>query len=189
MYSSLDDVEFLSRSSSRVQVLNEITDSPRTRHELRELTGASRVTINRIVDDLEDRGWIVRENGRCEATAQGAFAAEEFTRVLDNLGTLDHLDEHVHWIQLDQFDFDLCELQDANVITPTWDDFGAYTRTLVDLVYDSTAIRAIGTGLHREFVQALGDATLKGDLSLELIYKPEVIDAIKSEPWPFVSSS
>ncbi len=182
MHSSLEDVEFLARSESRVEVLEAIADAPRSRHELRELTGASRVTVNRIVDDLEDRGWIVRENGRCEATPKGAFVAAEFTRLMDNLETLDHLGEHVNWIALEQFDFDLRELEQANVITPTWDDFAAYTRTLVDLVYESTAIRAIGTGLHREFLEALCDATIRGDLSLELIYEPEVIDAIESEP-------
>lgn len=182
MSSTLDDVAFLSRSSSRVEVLQAASQAPRTRHELRELTGGSRVTVNRILDDLEDRGWLDRENGRIEATAQGACVAEEIRRLLNNLQTLNSLGEHVNWIQLDQFDFDLCELQDATVVTPTWDDFGAYTNTLVELVYESTAIRAIGTGLHREFVQALADATITGDLSLELIYEPEVIAAIESEP-------
>lgn len=87
----------------------------------------------------------------------------------------------MNWIRLDQFDFDLRHLQDATVITPTWDDFSAYTRTLVNLVYESTTLRAIGTGLHREFLQALADATINGDLSLELIYTSEVIDAIESD--------
>lgn len=181
MYPSLEDVAFLARSESRTSVLEAITESPRARHELRELTGASRVTVNRILDDLEDRNWIVRENGRCEPTPLGTVVAEEFTRLLDNLGTLDHLGDHVNWMHIDRFDFDLHRLRDATVITPTWDDFAAYTNTLIDLVYDSTAIRAIGTGLHREFVKALADATINGDLSLELIYTPAVIDAILSE--------
>lgn len=178
----LGDVAFLARSASRVRVLAATAERPRTRHELRELTGASRVTVNRVADDLEDRGWIVREDGRCEATPQGAYVAGEFTRVLDDIETLDHLGEHVSWIPVERFDFDLRELRDAVVITPTWDDFAAYTRRLVELVADSTAIGAIATGLHREFVQALGEATVGGGLDLELVYPPEVIDAIRAEP-------
>lgn len=179
---SIEDITFLARSEHRITVLDAVTEAQRERHELRELTGASRVSINRVLDDLEDRDWIVRENGSCEATAQGGFVAEEFTRRLDNLRTLDHLGENVNWIRLDQFDFDLRHLQDATIITPTWDDFSAYTRTLVDLVNESTTLKAIGTGLHREFLQALADATINGELSLELVYKPEVIDAIESDP-------
>lgn len=179
---TFDDAQFLSRSSSRVVVLDAVADTPRPRHELRSLTEASRVTINRIVADFEDRGWVVHENGTWAATGQGASVADEFTRVLDNLRTLEHLGEHVNWLRMSRFEFDLCELQDANVITPTWDDFAAYTSTLVDLVYESTDIRAVGTGLHREFLQALSDATLNGELSLDLIYTPAVIHAIESEP-------
>lgn len=181
MYPSLEDVAFLARSASRVTVLEAISGSPRARHELREATGASRVTVNRILDDLEARGWIVHDDGTYEPTPLGAVVAEEFTRLLDNLETLDHLGEHVNWMHIDRFEFDLRRLRDATVVTPTWDDFAAYTNTLIDLVYDSTAIRAIGTGLHREFVKALADASINGDLSLELIYTPAVIDAILSE--------
>lgn len=179
---TLDEVRFLARSSSRVEVLAAMAESPQARYELRELSGASRVTVNRILDDLADRGWLNHDDGVYEATTKGRVVAEEFTRVLTNLQTLERLEEHVNWIELDQFDFELFELQNANVITPTWDDFSAYTSTLVDLVYESTAIRAIGTGLHREFLQALGDATINADLSLDLIYAPEVIDAIESDP-------
>lgn len=179
---SLDDVAFLSRSSSRVEVLAAVADSPRPRHELRALTGASRVTVNRIVDDLAERGWLDNDDGLYAATDEGRVVSDELTRVLRNLQTLERLGEHVNWIELEQFDFELYELRDANVITPTWDDFGAYTNTLVELVYESTAIRAIGTGLHREFLHALGDATINGDLSLDLIYLPEVINAIATEP-------
>lgn len=57
MYSSLDDIEFLTRSERRVEVLNAIHTAPRTRDELEKVTDASRVTFDRILADLEDRDW------------------------------------------------------------------------------------------------------------------------------------
>ncbi len=41
MNSSLDHVEFLSHSESRVRVLNTIYEQPRTRNELKDLTDVS----------------------------------------------------------------------------------------------------------------------------------------------------
>lgn len=73
MYSSLNDVKFLAQSSNRVAVLDALDESPRPPHELREVTGASRMTVHRILDDLKDRGWIIRENGQCESTHLGAI--------------------------------------------------------------------------------------------------------------------
>jgi predicted transcriptional regulator len=102
--------------------------------------------------------------------------------MLENIQTLKHLGENVTWIRLDQFDFDLSNLRDADVITPTWDDFSAQTSTLVDLVYQCTHISGIGTGLDREFMKAVGDATLDGDLSVELVFEPAVVEAITEAP-------
>lgn len=177
-----DDIEFLTSSWNRLDVLERIADEQTTRNELRDSVSVSRVTLSRILSDLETRNWIEKQNATYEATSTGAFLAAEVSRLLDNVRTVNRLGDNVEWIQLDQFDFDLHRLADADVIMPTWDDFSAQTRTLVDMVYESSSIKGIGTGLDREFMRALADATINGDLSLELIFTPEVIEAINSEP-------
>lgn len=177
-----NDVEFLTSSWNRLDVLAAVADGPRSRDELRDATDVSRVTLSRILSDLGTRGWITRGNDGYEATTAGAYVAAEVTGLLENVRTLNRLGDNVNWIRVDQFDFDLSRLQDATVITPTWDDFAAQTRVLTQLVYDSTAIRGIGTGLDREFMGAVADATVNGDLSVELVFTPEVIDAINAEP-------
>lgn len=177
-----DDVEFLVSSWYRLDVLEAIADEPRTRDELRETTPVSGVTLSRILSDLETRGWIRRRDSGCEATTAGQFLADAATRRLADVRTLNRLGDNVERIRLDQFDFDLRCLQDANVIRPSWDDGSAQTRTLVALVYERSSIEGIGTGLDREFMHALADATLNGDLSPDLFFTEEVIEAINDEP-------
>lgn len=80
-----DDVEFLANSWNRFEVLDAVAESPRTRTELKELTNVSRVTLSRVLSDLEDRGWIVRETDRFEATNNGAVVAAAVSRLLDRL--------------------------------------------------------------------------------------------------------
>lgn len=174
-------IEFLVGSRNRFHVLESVSERPRARDELRELTGASRVTLSRILSDLESQGWVRRDAEGYVSTRAGRFVASELGRLLENLDGLEHLGENVTWVRLDQFDFDLSHLRDADVIMPTWDDFSAQTRTLIELAYDCTAIRGIGTGLDPAFMKAVGDATLSGDLTVELVLLPAVIDAIRDD--------
>lgn len=175
-------LSFLAGSWNRLEVLGAIAESPRTRAELRDLVDVSRVTLSRILADLEDRGWVTRETDGYRTTRSGTVVAGEIGGTLANLRTLERLGENVSWIRLEEFDFPLARLADAEIITPTWDDFSAQTSMLVDLVYRCERIRGLGTGMDREFMRAIGDATLNGDLSVEIVFKPAVVEAINAEP-------
>lgn len=176
-----DDAEFLVGSWNRLDVLAAVADGPRSRTELDERTDASSVTLSRILSDLEARGWIARTGGSYEATSAGRFVASTVTDLLDELQALHHLGDHVTWIPLDEFEFDLSRLRDATVVTPTWNDFSAYTEEMVDLVPEATEIHSLATGLDREVARAMGEAALDGDLALELVYDPAVVDAIAAD--------
>lgn len=175
-------VEFLVGSWNRFHVLEAVVDEPRTRDDLRDLSDVSRVTLSRILSDLENQDWVRREDEGYVATRAGRFVASEVRRLLENITALEHLGENVNWVRLDQFDFDLAHLRDADVIMPTWDDFSAQTTTLIELVYNCSQIRGISTGLDPEFMKAVGDATLTGELSVELVFVPAVVDAITDDP-------
>lgn len=177
-----EDLEFLASSWNRLDVLEAVLEEPKPRAELRDITPVSRVTLSRILSDLEDREWIVRQETGYEATSAGQFMAEAVTGLLNNIRTLHRLGENIEWINLEQFDFELSCLADADVITPTWDDFSAQTRQLIDLVYETSTLKGIGTGLDREFIRAVVDATVGGDLSTELIFTSDVIEAVNEEP-------
>lgn len=176
-----EDIEFLVSSWNRLDVLEAIASEPRTRADLMDFTDVSRVTLSRILADLEDSGWIVRYNDHYEATPNGVFVASEIIRMLDNLGTASQLGSIMEWLPIDRFDFDLVHLHDATIITPTFDNFTAQSKRLIDLVYESDRIRGIGTGLDHEFMRALWDASVDGDLELELILKEELFDPISAD--------
>lgn len=172
------DIEFLASSWNRLEVLEAITLEPRTRIDLRGLTEVSRVTLSRILADLEDAEWITRKNDHYEATPNGMFVTSEVTSTLVNLGTASQLGSIMEWLPIDRFDFDLVHLHDATIITPTFDNFTAQSKRLTDLVHESDRIRGIGTGIDHEFMGALWDACVNGDLELELILKDELFDSI-----------
>lgn len=176
-----EPLEFLVSSWNRLEVLEALAVESRTRADLKELVGVSRVTLSRILGDLERRGWVVRPNGRYEATSDGVFVAGEVVRTLENLRTAAELGTTMEWLPTDRFDFDVARLRDATVITPRYDDFTAQTRRLVGLVHESDRIRRIGTGIDREFMRTLRDACVDGDLTLDLVLEEGLFDAIEAD--------
>lgn len=181
MYSSLDHVEFLTRSASRLEVLGAIHEAPRTRDELKEATDASRTTLSRMLADFEEREWIVRSNGRYEPTSEGAYVASELTRLLANLEAADELNGALRWLPVEDFDFDLSCLSDAEVITLSWND-PASMRLLAEHLDGANRVRSMADTVSREVVDTLRSSTIEGGGTYEGILSPGAIEIIRGHP-------
>jgi hypothetical protein len=57
---ALEDIAYLCRSANRVTILDALTEGPYSRRELANQTDASRTTLDRIVNELEERRWVER---------------------------------------------------------------------------------------------------------------------------------
>lgn len=181
MYSSLDDVEFLARSESRVEVLDAIHEAPRTRNELKRMTDASRTTLSRMLADFEDRDWIVRSNSRYELTPEGAFVTSEVTRLLENMETAERLNGALGWLPIDEFEFDLRCLRDAEVVTLNWND-PASMRLLAERLDGANRVRSIATAVSREVVDILQKLTVDSEANYEGILASNAIEIVRDHP-------
>ncbi|MDX1747981.1 MAG: hypothetical protein R3324_18775, partial [Halobacteriales archaeon] len=181
MYSSLNDVEFLARSESRVEVLDAVHEESRTRDELEGVTDVSRTTLSRMLADFEEREWIVRSNGRFELTPEGAFVASEITRLLENMETAEKLDGTLGWLPTDEFDFDLRHLRDAEVVTLRWNDPASMCQ-LAEHLKDASRVWSIDASVSREFVDVLRNLTLEQGTSYEGILTPDSIGVVRDHP-------
>lgn len=177
----LEAVEFLSRSSSRVKVLDLIRTAPRTRDDLKETTDVSRVTLTRILNELEDHNWIERTNHRYEPTPRGAFVAAEFTQLLANMAAAEELDDVLWWLPTEQLGFDLECLRDAELSVQSRSDHTAAIRHVAALVHDADRVRGIATGVSREVIDAFRDLTVDRGGSLDLILEPTAVDIVRTD--------
>lgn len=177
----LEAVEYLARSPSRVRVLTAISESPRERHELGEVTDVSRVTLSRILANLEGRDWIERTNGRYVATDRGSFVAGEVARLLANMETLEELDGTMAWLPTEAFDFDLSCLRDATVTTSSWSDHTASIRRVGDAIERSRRIVGTASGVSREVVEAVRTATVDAGASFEAVLDATAIDIVRGD--------
>ncbi len=174
-------VEFLARSESRVEVLEALGASPRTRDELKQATDVSRTTLSRMLSEFEERGWIVRPERRYQLTSEGGFVASEVTRLLENMETAEKLDGALGWIPTEEFDFDLRRLQDAETTSVRWDD-PASMRKFAEYFDGASEVRSTATTLTRDAVELLRDLTIEQGGTYEGVLASQAIERIREHP-------
>ncbi|WP_247730258.1 helix-turn-helix transcriptional regulator [Halovivax limisalsi] len=81
------DVAYLSRADHRIPALVALSERPRSRAELCELTGVSSSTIRRTLDGFEARTWIRKDGYQFVATRLGETVADGMETLLDRLET------------------------------------------------------------------------------------------------------
>lgn len=118
MASGIETIEFLARSSHRVEVLQSLSVAPMNRYELREATGASSPTIGRILTDFIDRRWVERDDAMYALTPLGAFVAEHFLTLKDAMEIEASLRDIWRWLPLDMPGFSVDLFADAVVSYP-----------------------------------------------------------------------
>ncbi len=183
MSSSLEEIEFLARSPHRVEVLESLAEAPRTRHELKERADVSRITIRRLLDDLEDRGWIDHDDGQYESTAKGRIVAREFARLQSNLSVADDLTEALPWLPTREFDFDLAYLRDADVLlTSDWENQTEVIRHAADLVEGTQRIAGTAIGFSHAVVDEIRDHVVEGNGEFEVVINAACQRMIRNDP-------
>lgn len=182
MTSTIDHIEFLTRSPHRIEVLSALADSPNTRHELKELAGVSRITIGRLLDDLEERRWIVENDGQFEATARGRLVANEFARLRANLTVGDRLDDALRWLPVEEFEFDLARLHDADVLrASSWESQTEAIRHAAECVEGADRIRGTAIGFSHEVVETIRTQVVEREATFEVIVDETALEMIRTD--------
>lgn len=141
---ALEDLAYLSRSANRVAILDALAKGAYTRRELEERTGVSRTTLDRIVNELEGRGWAERaNNGTYVATSTGNHLMAQVRPFVDSVEAIRRLDEAVAWLPDDEMSIELHHFSDAIVRRPEEDDPMKTTDYFIDLIRDTAEFRAL----------------------------------------------
>ena len=180
MESALEEVEFLARSPNRVDVLEALAAERHTRNELAEATGASQATLGRILEDFDDRSWIRREDGQYVATATGRLVAGEFSNLLDVLETERELRSIVRYLPTHAMDFDLGELADATITTPSGTRPNAPVQRLLDLIRDADEVRIFSHAFNEQSLSVIEDRTAD-DGTFRGVFSQTAIDALAED--------
>ncbi|MCU4924614.1 MarR family transcriptional regulator [Halobacteria archaeon AArc-dxtr1] len=145
--SPLGDIDYLARSDHRVVGLGALADQPRTRAELRSLTGASASTIGRTLREFERRRWIRRRGDRYEATPLGAFVAAGMQELLDRFETEQRLREIWRWLPPVADGFTVEMVAEATVTAAAAEEPYRPVNRFVALLEETKRLRFVGSDL------------------------------------------
>lgn len=179
---ALEDVAFLSTSPNRMAILCCLREQPHSRHVLTEMTGVSRVTLARILDDLEERNWITQAGTRSEITPLGAWVCSEFIRLCEVLAEERTLRPVVPWFPPGGFGFPISALTDAEITLRTQADPTAPVGVFVRELESMTDYRAFSFSYTEPWFETTHERTLNDGLSWEWVTTPEVIQVLRADP-------
>lgn len=160
MADPLEDAAYLTRSENRVAVMRLLAEAPRDRGALQEATGVSRVTVGRMLGELEDRGWVRREGHDYRLTHAGRIVAEDLSRLLETTETARKLRDVEALLPVERFDFDLRRLADAEVRRPSRSDPNAHMRRMATLLSGADRVRVLAPSVSLVPVRAHRDRVL-----------------------------
>jgi len=171
----VEEIEFISRSEHRVEILEQLLDSsPKTRHEFRESLDASRSTVSRCLKALEEQRWITQNGRRYTLTPSGEILAKQYLSLVDTIERTDELSAFLERFPYENFDFELRDIADASVTTSTPTDPYAPVRAHVNIFEEVDKFKTMIRSIDPEIVRTAKEQMQDRDFELEILITDEV---------------
>lgn len=174
-------VSFLAGSENRVETLVAIRDGEGVdQRQIAETVDASRRTVKRTLNDLEDRGWVIAENGtnECRISALGAIVLDTYLEVVDRLGPATHSAPFLERIPREAFDLDPAALADADVVVAAENQPYAPMDRVLEVRRNASEIREVVNIVQADSAGQLRERVESGELEAEIVLEAGVLDAI-----------
>ena len=177
----IGDVEFLTRSHSRVRVLDMLRAADHLdKHAIVDRLEVSRTTVKRNLDSLVERGWVREEDGEYAITAPGELIAEDFRGLLQSIRTAERLAPVMKWMPAASFDFDLRDLADARITLSEPNDPYAPVDRYIETIETADNYRALLPAVARPAIEELHERVLAGEAAGELVFGRAVARTVEA---------
>lgn len=165
----LSDIAYLARSANRVEILATLTTGPHTPRDVEAATDVSRSTLERILSELDERGWAERATaGGYTATTVGEYAVTEFAPLVESMATLRTLRDAVDWLPREELSIGLHHFSDATVRTPASNSVTAPAAYMTNLLREATEFSClVRIAPPIGFEIAMRDRAVSGQLTTE----------------------
>lgn len=176
----VEEIAFLSNSENRVAVLHSLLDGPHSRHVVAEETDVSRVTLGRILDELEERRWITQHGQVCDITPLGSWVFEEFSAFCDLMEAEQSLRQVVQWFPEQGYGFHVSRLVDADITLVSRADASAPISRLVKQFDVGGLVRAFSFAITSQFLDACWRHVMDGSVRWEWVFTSAVLDVLQN---------
>lgn len=87
-HTPIDDIDWRTRSATRITILKALSTESRDSDELHALTDVSQVTCDQLLEDAEEKDWIRQDGTQYQVTLIGELMAAHLTALLESFETV-----------------------------------------------------------------------------------------------------
>ncbi len=182
MNPSDEDIAFLANSANRVALLRCLREGPHARDGLMTKVGVSRVTLGRILDELEERNWITQRGQVATITSLGAWVLEEYQTFSDMMAAERSLREVFHWFPDEPYGFHISELADAEITAVSRANASAPLSQHVRLFEDGGRFWSFSFAITRLFLESCWRHVMNESITFEWVFTTAVLDVLTDDP-------
>lgn len=181
---ALSDIAYLARSRNRVDILEAIVSHPHSPREIADATGSARSTLERIISELEERGWAERTTeGKYVGTDAGRFVLDEFTPLVRAMEAVRTLGDEISWLPRDELSISLAHFIDATVRHPERSDPTEAIDHMTELMRGTEEFRVISNLRPPESnANAIHERVGAGQMSVDYVLTLEVLEYLSDDP-------
>jgi predicted transcriptional regulator len=185
----LGDVAYLARSPNRVRILRALVSAPASTRELRDRTGTSKTTCNRILNEFVERSWARQTPDGCyRATPRTEHVAIQFRRFVESMATIREFGDDIAvlpadelaWGPDEELTLGIHQFADATVKRKRPQQKGVGRAELVDAFRTTSSIHTVCDGAPPRIVGAtLQDRADERDLSGAGVFSTELFEYLR----------
>lgn len=164
METAVAELRFLTQSDNRAETFGIIADDePIERDELESQLDASHRTVVRVINSLEDRGYLQEASGELRLTPFGASIATRFDDVLDRTATAVEFGPLLRNAPPVFRDLPIDALSDADLLVASSADPFSILDRVLSLRAEATYIREVAPAVQQESIDQLASRVRRGD--------------------------
>lgn len=180
---TINDIEFLTRSKARVDILKQIADAKTmTGRELKQQSNVSRTTVQRNLDALVDKGWTTRTHDEYSISTCGDLIITKLDAFIDELHNINRLQPFLKWTSLSELDIDVTHLSDANVVVSSPSNPYAPVNKHVEALNTADDIRVILPSVGRDALEVTSRRVREQGAHCEAIVQHNCINVLRDDP-------
>jgi predicted transcriptional regulator len=176
------ELDFLIRSENRVTVLSLLARRRYSERELVETTEMSKTTVNRILEDFTERGWIEEADEAYTTTRFGDVLADDYERFRESMDLASRLGPYRHLLPMEEMGFDLRLLTDAKVTDPDRLDTLQSVDRWTELIRQADRVRFLANTANEPIIRTTRNAIVEDDTAHESVFTPALYDYIRKRP-------
>ena len=187
----LEEIAYLSRSVNRVRILRVLVSAPASARELRDETGTSKTTCNRILNEFVERSWARQtHDGSYEATPQAEHIAVQFRPFVESMAVIRAFGDDAAVVPVDELGWgpdseltlSLHHFADATVKRKRPQQQGVGRDNLAEAFRTTATLHSVSDGAPPRVVgEVLQDRADRGDLSGLVVVTTDLFEYLRDD--------